>query len=43
MSTKTATKAAAAATKKVATAKTTGETKADYRSTASACRPESKL
>jgi hypothetical protein len=43
MSTKTATKAAAAATKKVATAKTTGETDADCRSTASACRPESKL
>ena len=39
MSTKTATKAATAATKKAAAAKTTGETKAKYRSTASACPP----
>jgi hypothetical protein len=43
MSTKTATKVAAAATKKAAAAKTTGETEADYRSTASACHPVSKL
>ena len=43
MSTKTTTKAAAAKTKKAAAAKTTGETEADYRSTASSCRPVSKL
>jgi hypothetical protein len=43
MNTKTATKAAAAETKKAAAAKTTGVTEADYRSTASACRPVSKL
>ena len=43
MSTKTTTKAAAAGTKKATTAKTTGKTEADYRSTASACRPVSKL
>ncbi len=38
-----ATKAAAAGPKKAAAAKTTGETEADNRSTASACRPVSKL
>ena len=43
MNTKTATKAAAAGTKKAAAAKMTYETEADYRSTASACRPVSKL
>jgi hypothetical protein len=43
MNTKTATKAATAATKKAAAANTTGETEADYRSTASACRLVSKL
>ena len=43
MSTKTATKAAEAAMKKTATAKTTGKTEADYRTTVSACRQVSKL
>lgn len=43
MNTKIATKAGAVATKKAAASKTTGETEADYRSTASACRPVSKL
>jgi hypothetical protein len=38
MSMKTATKAAKAATKKAAAAKTTGKTEADYRSMASDCR-----
>ena len=43
MSMMTATKVASAATKKAAAAKTTGESIANYRSTASACRPVSKL
>lgn len=43
MSTKTAVRAAAASTKIAAAAKMTGETGADNRSTASACRPVSKL